>query len=476
MKDVEEKVTGRMVICADLRLTAPLLIGQGELYEEGGTDIKVLKDNEGRPYIPGTSLAGILREKMQRVDAEHVELLFGTDGKVKKGDTFQSALNVFDVPLKDADIIVRDGIRIDNLTGVVAEHAKYDFEAVESGATGIMKMEMVLRGFHMDEMTGNLREDVARCIALLAGFLHSGFAAGAKTTVGMGKIRCDNVKFYYYDFQKTEAVQAWLTGAKTHPENDCFLYRPLPVPQDMEQKERFVADIYLSLRSSLLVRSYIVGAKDKNDNISAVPMESKGAYLIPGTSVKGVLRNHANYILRRLKIDEQEAIRMIDQLMGYAPKHSGDEDVKIKSRFTVKEVLFDKDAQGVVAATQRRNKIDRFTGGTIQTALFATKPLWKSGTGSPVHIHFEIEQCNVQESWEAGLALFILKDLCTGNIAVGGEKSVGRGTLQGQKAVVHFGGKTWEIDSCGRVVKGEASELESMAAALTVKGQVTDNE
>ena len=35
---------------------------------------------------------------------------------------------------------------------------------------------------------------------------------------------------------------------------------------------------------------------------------------------------------------------------------------------------------------------------------------------------------------EAGLALFLLRDLCLGHVAIGGEKSIGRGTLKGISA------------------------------------------
>jgi len=45
----------------------------------------------------------------------------------------------------------------------------------------------------------------------------------------------------------------------------------------------------------------------------------------------------------------------------------------------------------------------------------------------------EIEGC---EKHEAGLLLLILKDLWTGDLAVGGEKSIGRGVFQGHKAKI----------------------------------------
>ena len=473
--DGQEKVAGRLFICADMRLLTPLLIGQGASYDEGGVDIKVLKDKTGNPYIPGTSLAGIFREKLAEYDGKSLDFIFGTDHGNENGtEGFQSSINILDVPLKNAEIVVRDGIRIDAVTGVVAEHAKYDFEVIERGAAGKLKIEMVLREFHLNKEDGKIRDDVVRCISVLTEILRNGFEAGAKTTVGLGKIGCENVKVYYYDFHKKEAVRAWLTGAKRKPERNEFLYQP-PVVDYSVVRDKLVVDAYLSIRSSLLVRNYIFQGQDKDDKIGAIPMESKGEYMIPGTSVKGVLRNHGAYILRRLGVPEEESDAMLNDLMGYMKKDGAsenDKEVKTKSRFTVKEVYFSKNATGIKPFAQRRNRIDRFTGGTVDTALFATKPLWKNGDGMPVYIHFEIAQCNKAANWEAGLALFLLKDLCTGNIAIGGEKSVGRGTMQGEKAIIHYKEKVWELDGKGTVVKGDAGELEEMADALIAKRQV----
>ena len=473
--DGQERVAGRLFICADMRLLTPLLIGQGASFDEGGVDIKVLKDKTGNPYIPGTSLAGIFREKLAGYDKKAVDYLFGSDhGNENRSEGFQSSVNILDVPLKNVEITVRDGIRIDAVTGVVAEHAKYDFETVERGAAGKLKIEMVLRGFHFNKEDGRIREDIARSVAVLTEILRNGFEAGAKTTVGLGKIGCENVKVYCYDFHKMEAVKAWLTGAKMAPERNAFLYQ-LPAVDYSVEKESLIVDAYLSIRSSLLVRNYVFQGQDKDDKIGAIPMESKGEYMIPGTSVKGVLRSHAAYILRRLGIPEVESDAMLNDLMGYMQKEgvsATDKEDKTKSRFTVKEVYFSKNSPGIKPFAQRRNRIDRFTGGTVDTALFATKPLWKNGDGAPVHIHFEIAQCNKAANWEAGLALFLLKDLCIGNIAIGGEKSVGRGTMQGEKAVIRYKDKVWELDGKGMVVKGDAVELEEMAGALIAKRQV----
>ncbi len=65
--DWQQKIVGRMFIKGTLRLLSPLLIGQGEQFngQTNDKDIHVLKNEQGVPYIPGTSLAGVLRAPMK---------------------------------------------------------------------------------------------------------------------------------------------------------------------------------------------------------------------------------------------------------------------------------------------------------------------------------------------------------------------------------------------------------------------------
>ena len=133
-----------------------------------------------------------------------------------------------------------------------------------------------------------------------------------------------------------------------------------------------------------------------------------------------------------------------------------------KSRFIVEEVyIAPKNFSEVV---QTRNKIDRFTGGTLQGTLFTTKPLYQKISAEPtLKLHFEIREA---KDFEIGLVLFLLRDLWLGHVAVGGEKSIGRGTVSGLSAEINFDGKTFKLDSKGNVLIGDKSELENFATAL----------
>ena len=81
---------------------------------------------------------------------------------------------------------------------------------------------------------------------------------------------------------------------------------------------------------------------------------------------------------------------------------------------------------------QTRVKIDRFTGGAYETGLINEEPLWSSKTaivGLNLHLRNPADH-------EVGLLLLVLKDLWTGDVALGGESSVGRGRLAGRSATL----------------------------------------
>ena len=141
-------------------------------------------------------------------------------------------------------------------------------------------------------------------------------------------------------------------------------------------------------------------------------------------------------------------------------------DNPCKSRFIVQETYF---REGVTPAAQSRNRIDRFTNATIEHMLFTTQPVWQQRQDErTLHISFSIKAC---KPWEAGLALFLLRDLWLGDLALGGERSIGRGRLEGLGAVIHFEGGAWQLDKEGRVSGKPQQELERFAQALQQAGE-----
>lgn len=442
----DAKILQKIVFTGTLQLDSPLMIGSGTETEKrkNEADIHVLKDKLERPFIPGTSLAGVLRSWLAEEDAGAADKLFGfvTKNKNSMSDV-QSAVSILDVVLENAKIVVRDGVSIDVFTGTGLDGKKYDYEAVERGASGSFYMLLTLREYHRK----NLSEPDG-LIERIADKLCSGIRAGALTSKGFGVVRVPDICVAWYDFSKADDVKRWLLkqpAAKTYKGKAC----------GKDNSNTFSVDGEFALATTLLIRDQSVQEKVGDKRINAAPIRSRNEYLIPGTSLKGVLRHQAVRILTALG----KPAECLNDLMGFSAEKNSK-----KSRFTINEVYF---KQGVTEHEQSRNRIDRFTGGTMESALFTNRALWQTVPEAPVlKIHYEIADC---ADWEAGLALFLLKDLWTGNLPLGGEKSIGRGYLQGISAKITYKGKSYQISKNGFASPEDKEVLEKFAAALIGK-------
>lgn len=412
-------VIGKIKVTGDLILKSPLLIGDGAgETADNFRDVHVLKNRQGKPFIPGTSLCGVLREWLETVAPDSVSELFGDN------DAMQSSIQLDDIALADCEIISRDGVRIDNATGAGVDGGKFDFEVVERGAKGSLNLLINLRGCHSVEKISNV-------VARLLKKLQDGVQLGAMTSKGFGLATAENLTANLYDFRDKADVIAWFTDK---PPTKIIT----PTDAETSAANDFVVDAEFIFNSSFIIRDY--------DNDST--LKSRKDFVIPGTSLKGILRHRADYIFDKLNLDKT----FLEKLMGTTTG---------KSRFIVAESYVA--PENFLEFEHTRNKIDRFTGGTLQGTLFTTKPAYQTNGEPTLKIHFEIRDA---KDFEAGLALFLLRDLWLGRVAIGGEKSVGRGTVRGQAATITFNGKTYKLDAHGKITGGDKSELEKFSAAL----------
>ena len=129
---------------ADLCFISPMLLGNGE-NEHSDNDLLI--DSEGKPFIPGSSLAGVIKSGLKnttKISRHHMSLLLGEDGE----GNHQSMVMIHDCFLKktsNAEIIVRDGIEINEYTKTAKNKSKYNFEVLNSGAVFEFRMEILIR-------------------------------------------------------------------------------------------------------------------------------------------------------------------------------------------------------------------------------------------------------------------------------------------------------------------------------------------
>jgi CRISPR/Cas system CSM-associated protein Csm3 (group 7 of RAMP superfamily) len=466
----KEKVMGRFLICGKLRLRSLLLIGTGE---KANSEITILKDDEGKPYIPASSMNGALRHYFYEniiwddADNEQAEFFWGSDKQKTAKNTYQSAFILQDLyAVNNAKITVRDGIEIDNKKGIIAKDGgKFAYEVVEPGTEFVFNGEVVVR----EKFSGDM---FLKIITTMIKALKNGeVAIGAMTTKGFGRCNLIEHSVYKYDFcgeNKARDAVAWLknTLASNTQRQDQLVALDFkdvfsPKCNNMSLTATF------SIKSSLIVRSYS-GVSGETD---AEHMTSGGKDVIPGTSIKGALRARAEKIINTLGKDGFETVK---ELFGWAPNGKSDEknnddkdndEEKLKSRFIVEDAYI----ENAIKETQYRVKIDRFTGGAIKTGLFDSIPVWSVGESTQVTINMKINNC---KDWEAGLTLLLLKDLWTGDLPLGGEKSIGRGVLEGISAKMSFNGKDYQIKNSKENnldIDGDKPELEKMLQAFVGK-------
>lgn len=434
---------GRMYyLRGKLLLESPLLIGCGA---QGNVDLPVLKDAKGIPYIPGTSLGGVLRHYFrERLGAdfnlEQIESFWGSEKASES--RLQSSLFVYDLHPMDngnVNVVVRDGVALNEL-GVAQDKKKYDYEIVEPGAAFDFRAEIVLR----EAFDQNV---FLRIIAFIMSSLENGeIALGAMTTKGFGRCRLEEGECRVFDFSKERDALSWLA-------RDIQNGQKVDLKSFVASKKTsgdFAAKISLSLKSSLIVRSYSSRPEDPD----AVHINSGGHPVLPGTSIKGAIRARAERIMKTLGGNQND----LKNLFGWVSEDGKAATDKCRSRFIVEEsLMFESE---ISKEQQTRIKIDRFTGGVIDGALFNSMPVWSKDTETPtLTISLRVHKC---EEWEAGLMMLIIKDLWNGDLPIGGEKAIGRGVFSGVSVDIDF--------------KGDSYKIARKDSALHIQGQKTDME
>jgi len=169
----------------------------------------------------------------------------------------------------------------------------------------------------------------------------------------------------------------------------------------------------------------------------ATHLTSGGKPVLPGTSLAGVLRARAIRIARVVRSNGKgDAEQWVDHLFGLRLEGTTNANAlpPQASRLRISETEV-KDSKRL---RPNRIKIDRFTGGVVDGALFDEEPVYKGNV--KVKVELRGPQCG-----EIGLVLLLLKDLLTGDLPVGGTSSVGRGVLKGIADII-LDGKKFTID------------------------------
>ena len=457
---IDYRFLARIVIEA----ATPLAVHSGE--KEIHTDAVVIKDVNGLPYIPGSSIAGVIRHAWKDADND-VDKLFGFQKNPKQdvkeepkgmgsriifseAKILNSKGQVVDGLKPDeidkdpllgqyADLPIRQHVRI-NHRGVTADNGKFDEEVVFEGTRFCFEMEMI----------GSKEEEII--FKQLHSILNqSTFRLGGGSRKGFGKIDVVEIKY-----EELNIADHYYLKKPVDLEKSKDWYRKAP-PTFEKSKGNVLC---YKLRPE---NFFLFGSGFGDDDADMTPVKEKKVlwnnnkgeltdyeYLIPATSVKGALAHRTAFHYNKIvgffadgkTIEEieahtgsnNEAVRL---LFGC----EGNENGEGKQRGNViLSDMFIKTAQDKVL---NHVAIDRFTGGAIDGALFAEKATyWHQAKQDDYPLRLEIlideksiEKMDKMKVKEKALKAFhlALDDLCNGLLPLGGGVNRGHGIFNGKK-------------------------------------------
>lgn len=436
--NASRKIVKRILIEGDLELLTPTRFGNGDSAEM--VDMPLLVDplDGSSPLLTGSSIAGALRSYLRSLEqggfkpfpnihdddykrALSDERLLATvalfGGIRMDDDGEQSALIISDARGKTTGTEIRSGVTINEVTGTAEEDFLFNTQLWRAGTKFPLRFELLIY---------EGKDEKRLCSALAAalrGLEQAEIGLGARKSRGMGQCQVHSWSVLEYDLTTPKGLLAWLNRDRTGLRQDASITKLLSVPSVFtDQRKVFRVQATFKLDGSMLIRSTAI-QREGPDYIHLHSYRN-GQYtpVVSGTSLAGAMRKRALRITKALGIPDGEAL--VSSIFGAGARQK---QKPTASRLRVAESAIQNAANYDLEPVQGRVKIDRFTGGAYPAALFHEQPLYPQ---SDSQLKLEISLLE-PTSQQIGLLLLLLKDLCVGDLSIGGERSVGRGRLIG---------------------------------------------
>ncbi|MET7426947.1 RAMP superfamily CRISPR-associated protein [Dactylosporangium sp. NPDC005555] len=316
----------RTEILGILTCTSPLHVGGWDSTADA--DLAIARDGTGRPCIPGTSLAGALRAYLAGTDAFRPygpAVLADLFGHVVPGSRIKgspSRLRIDDAHLLgDPAVQVRDGVGIDRRSGSAAAGFLYTRQVLPAGTRFAFRMladtpTAASSTAYPGGWAALIRDAVD---AVVAGLTHTRVPLGANRGRGHGRTSLGEITVRTTDLSEPAGLIAWLTG--TIPPAGAA---PAAAPADGQLH----VTVTWQPANPLLVRDSVAGTVVDTIPLTDTHADGNVRLLLPGSSIRGAIRAHAERIMRTLTrqdapADLGDALLQppagVDVLFGAAP-------------------------------------------------------------------------------------------------------------------------------------------------------------
>ncbi|MCO1575113.1 RAMP superfamily CRISPR-associated protein [Crossiella sp. SN42] len=457
---VYRPVHTRWELTATLIARTPLHVGGS--HDDPYVDLTVARDGRGAPYVPGTSLAGILRawaaEKAENREQAEARVHAVFDGLARRsgpGDEefLASLIEVDDAPLRTAEgapavPVLRDGVGIDRRRGAAAYRVKYEREVVRAGTRLLLRVRAEdvekpadLNGERtLGQMLTELQEDLRS----------REFSLGAAGTRGLGRVVAitDTVTLTEYPVgTRAGVLDALCATTPCGPLTDpATTSDPGPGPGVLRIEVGWQA-----------VGPLLVAASEEGVTAQTVPLldahpdTGDPVPVLPGASVKGVLSSEVERALRTLferdlgtsfvaaRADIAEECPVFGALFGSQDRRGA---LSIPDTYSVPSTAFTWSQWSDYLATGEQPPhgwaetthvaIDRWSGGAANNQLFTV--LEPHGLAwDDLRLDIDTSRLAQDEAHRAAavtLLLYALADFAAGNVPLGHGTHRGMGAAQ----------------------------------------------
>ncbi len=289
----------RWRVAGCLEALTPLHVGG--MHADVGTDLTLAVNGRGQLYVPGTSLAGALREWFRTVfGVKAADALWGrTPKKGAEGRNSKDATSF--ILIEDATVQggvvpeLRDGVGIDRYSGAAARNVKYDREILPRGTTLCLEVSVEAKAAEVEEKR-------RRLIALLRALERGEVRLGAAKTRGLGRVRLSGIEIIEDDLASPEGVLALVKGAKNEASAQSLDEFARGVAGAEETRPFLEITVHWVPRGPVMVKADVEGLSiDMLPLLSQTQHEANRgkaplAQVLTGAGIKGALRSHAERI------------------------------------------------------------------------------------------------------------------------------------------------------------------------------------
>ena len=453
------RIKERIIFKGALVARAPVHVGGG--FDDPETDMPLAVNGKGEYYIPGTSIAGVLRQWFARTFGKKaMEEIFGYTA-TENDEGFASFILVEDAVLQDEGITpeVRDGVGINRYTGAAARGIKYDRQILPRGSRFSFELTLEVPDGLKDADTS---DDWANSVAQTVRALMDGqMRLGAAKSRGLGRMKLEDVKVRREELLTSSGILSVLKR------QSAGKYFNEEFNNITAQSEKDILRIMIKWKP---VGPLMVKAEAEGLAVDMLPLFTRDdsgrmARVIPGSSIKGVLRATAERIMATLLDDHDmpqddflqqvERDALVTALFGARGKRKGQQAREEGDWKEGLSALFADDCHCTDDALEREQwqklftgddaafnnlpehwqramhvAIDRFTGGAAERFLYSRLEPF-DGAWEPIQLEIDLKRLPAsQKNAALALLLLVLREMAQERVPLGYATHRGMGSIE----------------------------------------------